>query len=403
MRWSEVRWPRWGLAAVLCVGGLVAGCGGSSDDAGSAPSIGGLERRFGGDRNEKLWVLPLDAYRGPSDSDLSYARDLSIRACMAEKGFSFAIAPYLPVEAANVSPSGRKLFDREIAAQLGYGGELTKGLAEAQAFQREPMVGEELRAYNGQTDPDVAPEGPPRGCLGKASRSVPAPDIGLISSLEVAAYEKAKRSEVVERDRQKWAACLEQAGFAGLPDRPQNMPGDENRRRFGLGDDDTAPRSSPGRAELALAKADARCREKSGYTAALYRAEFDAQAAIDGRQRGRAGASPRTEPTGCVAGEAAHEQVRWWLIVPAVAPNRARGSGVGRRDGIDGRRVDGRTALPVAPAARSIGPAPRAGVDVRERPVGVARGRGAHPSRVRARGKGEGGAQRRCRRHGRHR
>lgn len=263
-----------GAALVLLAAG---GC--SSDGGTKQASIAELKDRYAVTENVDRWALPLDSYHGLPTSDLQYANNVAVRECMAEQGFDFPIPARADKEGtATTSSSMRKLFNTEIAQQFGYGSApQTAEEEEEAALNSRKLDPAELKALTGQTDPDVGFNDGPRGCVGSVRKQVGALEEGLLDSLEDAAYQKALLETRVVSAREKWNACVAKTGITGLPERPENMPGEDLRQQFGMGGDEATPRETPSQSEIDLATADAKCRESSKYSATLYQAEFEAQ------------------------------------------------------------------------------------------------------------------------------
>lgn len=257
---------------------MTAAC--ASDGGTGRASISDLKDRYAAVENIDRWSLPLDPYHGMDGPEREYALNVATQSCMAKQGFDFQIpAANIDGGSPTSAPSGRKLFTEDIAAQYGYGEPArTQDQKDAFALNSRRTEGAELKALTGQTDPDVGFDDGPRGCIGQVNDEIGRPDEDLLDSLELAAYDKAMLERRVTSARKAWKACVDEIGVTGLPDKPEEMPG-ELRVEFGLGGGDggSEPRAIPSRSELELATADAACRDSSGYTETLYRAEFEAQ------------------------------------------------------------------------------------------------------------------------------
>lgn len=263
-----------GAALVLLA---VGGC--SSDGGTKSSSIAELKEKYAATENQDRWSLPMDSYHGLPASDLQYAGNVATRDCMAKQGFDFPIPARADKDgSATTSSSMRKLFNTEIAQQFGYGSPpRTAEQKEEEALNSRQLDPAERKALTGQTDPDVGFDDGPRGCVGSVRKQIGTLEEGLLDSLEDAAYQKALLETRVVNAREKWKTCVDATGITGLPDRPENMPGEDLRQQFDLGGNGVEPRAVPTQSEIDLATADAKCRDSSKYSERLYRAEFEAQ------------------------------------------------------------------------------------------------------------------------------
>jgi hypothetical protein len=250
-----------GLAATV----VGAGCGGKSDSTSStAKSIG-----FRPDR--AVYALPLDQIRAIDDGSIGYATNLLIRDCMQRDGFSWPIPAFDPNARppATWNSTGRRLFDVRIAEQYGYHLALppsTDG-AEAQALNRRRLSPAEARHLN--------------NCRTAVARKIAPPDSRLVDSLAGAAYDAALEADDTVSAARRWRRCMEPQGISDLPDAPNRVPSPSIARRFRLG----AIGGVPSAQEVAIATADARCRESSGYARALYDNEVDQQLSLFAKNR----------------------------------------------------------------------------------------------------------------------
>lgn len=216
----------------------------------------------GFEENVETWALPLDAYR-PDSRYTDYAYALVLRDCVRTAGIEVEIE-VRPVAAderpsATTNDAGRELFTLQTAQTYGY--------HRASPGDREPPA--ELAL---EIDAQAAYD----SCLVSADQEMPTGPYGeLAQYLQLGAWYGATLDPSVVQTAEEWRECLDSQTEVNLPMSPLDMPTQEMQSAFGLDVElyaDGLP--SPEMAdELALAEADFRCQESSGFRSAFYAAE----------------------------------------------------------------------------------------------------------------------------------
>ncbi|WP_166878038.1 hypothetical protein [Salinibacterium sp. ZJ450] len=257
---------RGAAVAALCTA-LLSGCA-------SGPAIADLNLPA---KDRANWVMPLDEYLFPStDTIYSYALNLLVSECMQEAGFQWPIMPESLDDTDYKSPMSMRTL--EAAQTWGYhtvpSAERT---ARIENFTRMNTLAQSQPGFDTVFTPcleDVQAEHPVFG--GATRSSQPA------SSSYWQTVEDAATTGPVKAAADAWRDCLDEAGYGGAPDSPlDGMPTDEMRAQLGI------PGYAPGvdgppeppltQVEIALATADVRCRESSGWAQAQYDAQWDRQ------------------------------------------------------------------------------------------------------------------------------
>lgn len=210
------------------------------------------------------WVLPLDTYLPPY-FEAQYARQLLMRACMDRAGFEFRVAPVdideAPPETSN--SSGRRLFDVDLASRYGY------HFAPSQRVDRR--LAQEIAATQYSTIEQRQLD----DCIRSAQAKLGAPSDSLADWLGFTV--DVTSDPDVMSSVGSWAACLH-ARFPGDGTGwPEDMPGERRGSEFGLDRATEWDADPPSDEEIALAVADAECRDSSGFREAYYSAEWNAQ------------------------------------------------------------------------------------------------------------------------------
>jgi hypothetical protein len=219
--------------------------------------------------NQARYALPLDSYLVDPLRE-EWGRNVLVADCMKANDFTFPIPRYAEqVPSPTRNPLQRRLF--------------TVALAEAYGYHPGPS-----KAPSGYDSRPATPaeEGAQRSCQEQVSKTVGASDEarGLIESLRAAAFQSARSSTAVRDAVPRWRECMKPLGLPDLPSDPRGidiMPTESQRDAWGLsstpGDSSRVvpPAGSP--EEIRAAVVDARCRDSSGYAAAMYDAEVQAQ------------------------------------------------------------------------------------------------------------------------------
>lgn len=228
--------------------------------------------------NQARWTLPLDQYQRSIVDTTFEAQQILVQDCMRKRGYKWGVF----VDSPDVRPGPswndvrRKLFDVELAEQFGYGTsrELARTDAEEARWRAIDTANSEVgRAAGATVDACFAESG---RTLGTDGRTDP---YSLAEQLAGNAYDDAVMAKEVLAAERKWRACMGPVGVADLPESPLMMP---SGSISALRPSDDAP-SPIGRQtavptrERDVAVADARCRDSTGYSVALYEAEWHAQ------------------------------------------------------------------------------------------------------------------------------
>lgn len=229
------------------------------------------------------WLMPLDAYIGPSTTRLTYAEELLIEPCLQAAGFEGVEVPWRDVDAATNALESQpvRAFDLTDARARGY-----------HVAPTDDPGATAWRTYSTTVFADPVFDARMR-CGDQVLTEHPelAQD-DLTSSIAIrlgdAAFSEARRDDRVLDTADEWRSCLidadvfETGPFATealaetLPRSPAGMPTIDMAAEFGS-DDPSSPISSD---EIRLATADAACRESSGYLEALYQAEWQRQLTV---------------------------------------------------------------------------------------------------------------------------
>lgn len=237
--------------------------GGANDDA-AARTVQDLSR----------WKMPLDEFR----VDDAYTNALAVLAepCMRSAGYDHS-RPAIDVRArsASVSEAGRVLFDVEVAEKWGYGGAPDPNskaleIAEAEAASWSEAQSE---AYS--------------RCLDQAHERLEIPDNNnFLSGLALSAWNGATRDPAVLSAAEAWRECMAPLGIPDLPVSPvsgEGLPTSSMAATFGLVVDGRSneERTRSQRAEeIKVAVFDAECRDTTGFSEALYQAEWMRQTSL---------------------------------------------------------------------------------------------------------------------------
>lgn len=224
--------------------------------------------------NRDLWVLPLDEYAAADGRIDNYAEQLLVEPCLGEAGYEWPV-PWQDVDEPSpetMNASGRKLFDEQIARKWGY----------RNAFVDSASV-RSWNAFISQTaglNRDDGFNAAMSDCIAEVRKGRPLmlDEQFFVHGLVVRAAQEAALTPDVVAAASVWRECMLPLGIASLPTSPQEMPTQELSEELGIPqgiDQSTAEESSkPNSEEVAIAVADAACMETSGYSEALYEAEW---------------------------------------------------------------------------------------------------------------------------------
>jgi hypothetical protein len=213
------------------------------------------------EKNITQWRLPLDPYIESENRNAAYARELLMQPCMESRGIDFKVGfrEVRPDGDDTFNSAGRRIFSIEIASKHGY-----RIVEEPDTEIDRDWTEEESEAYTACAEPAS------QQFLDKEPPSV----LGV--ELTGDAYEATLKDSRVRAAAEKWVTCMKPQGISDLGNNPTSMPSPSVSDRYGLNEDGyRTPHSSP--EEIALAVADARCQESSGYLKAFYDAEWERQ------------------------------------------------------------------------------------------------------------------------------
>lgn len=222
------------------------------------------------------WTMPLDRYVPVGQSSSNYADLLVVQPCMIAAGYDEYVLPWRDVAAADradeLSVNGSlrlRAFDLATAETRGYhaASVIDPGAAAWYEFAAQTWTD----AKSDQFDT----------CLQRARATVPALDdyhdrTQSLVRLNNAAFEGARDDPTVTATWDDWRGCMQDARVGDVASDPSGMPTLEMADRFETLDSSTSPTAD----EIEIATADARCRESSGYRAALYEAEWQRQLTV---------------------------------------------------------------------------------------------------------------------------
>ncbi|MGN8552101.1 UNVERIFIED_CONTAM: hypothetical protein OHV15_05915 [Microbacterium sp. SLM126] len=262
-------------AAALSVFALVGLVGCSAGEDGPKRAVSAAQAR---------WEMPLAEFQVYPAELENYAEQLLIGECLTAAGYEWPV-PWRDTEfplPANINPSGRWLFDVAIAERWGYHAAPVPDPAEVREW-------EEFRAFASTYAPDAEFDATFTACADASRDPASAEYIdgwNWIVDLVTQANDEATNDETVEAAAEKWRDCLAPQVDFEVPDNPwSEMPPLAVANEFGLTGDLATAVASP--EEIRVAVADARCRDESGATIALYEAEHDAQERLVTENRAR--------------------------------------------------------------------------------------------------------------------
>ncbi|WP_336248719.1 hypothetical protein [Stomatohabitans albus] len=239
-------------------------------------------------------ALPVDPFLVKDTGSIDKVRQLFLSSCMREKGSSVTLPtvrfdtdePRNPAIAAN---SGQMIFTPENAGKYGYyynsvypnNGVLEFNAAVEEIYSKGSGIDQSDGATN--TDPDAEALAACEEALMESEQDLYGMDSQGYDSKE--SYEEGLKRDplgamyyytgtntaYVKRTTDAWKTCMAPLGIADLPDSPLEMPPASLDEHWYNNQVDTNPMTHAASAEeLSVAKADATCRESSGYNRAMY-------------------------------------------------------------------------------------------------------------------------------------
>jgi hypothetical protein len=246
------------IAALVVTTGCLAACSSTDADV-ELPQ-----------QNVTQWVMPLDQY-GLKTDDLirsEYAANLLEKPCMESAGYVYDVPwrDLTDVSGETWNSVHRRLFDEALAAKWGY----------HMADSPEPTLDDSVKFGESLRDLSDAGLAALETCINEAREELPLiqNEANYVSGIVNTAYKDALDDEAVTKAATAWHECMLPLGLPDLPDSPELMPPPSLLEGM-EGDAASAD-------EIQIAVADARCRTDSGYTDALYEAEWTHQAELAG-------------------------------------------------------------------------------------------------------------------------
>lgn len=218
-------------------------------------------------KDRSTWSLPLDPYWEPPTSLLAYASDLIRADCLKKAGFEYPVISYNENAPAKVTrnQAGRRLFTPDIAKSFGYHEPHSQRISEKELQERQEPTGSDYVEAADKCEPLVTEAG------------INWEELSDKTVQEIAWNLSPQKEKAVVAATQRWRECMMPLGIPALPDTPDKMPGEVLHNTFGLETAANWDSPSASAEEIRIATADAECRESSGYSQALYDAEFAAQ------------------------------------------------------------------------------------------------------------------------------
>ncbi|WP_139327542.1 hypothetical protein [Microbacterium sp. RURRCA19A] len=197
-----------------------------------------------------------------------YAEALLIEPCMVEKGFVYQV-PWQPIDRGSTdgyAPGGQRLFNTDIASKYGY--HRPERVWENKEAWRQ--FGSDLdaaaAATAGYDDALVA-------CREAARKEAPlVSDDAMYYAADAISqsYSAAISSPESAATLGDWRECMNDSGMFELTDNPEEMPTPDRAEQWQI----STPGTVASTEEIALATADASCAASSGWTSALYNAQW---------------------------------------------------------------------------------------------------------------------------------
>ena len=237
-------------------------------------------------KDQAAWVMPLDQFHVAGlEQVVTAAEDVLIAECLAKSGVEWPathddIEGQLMWKSSSQTWSNIPLMTKESAQKWGYGFEPAGGAA-AQAKKQA-----RAKKLNAIADATPGFEALFRPCLTAARKQLPplSDSLNQLVAYVWDARDAAANEKDVRDAAARWRACLQKAGYSGLPNSPVDaMPTDALRAQVGIpafGKQDGGPIAAATPQEITLALADVACRDSSGWAKAQYAAEWDQEVKI---------------------------------------------------------------------------------------------------------------------------
>ncbi len=266
-----------------------SGGGGSSGTGvfgGQASAPVAPDEVLGVKKDPTTWSLPFDRVYGGSLLRLQvYASDILVDQCMSNAGFDdFEVLTISSAPFPETQPHGNAtLFNVEIAQKYGYRMAPDPGYKPSREnidlhgggyYDNKPEAFKN-QLYTCQDEVQLELSGP------RPTAEVPVDEGGNIPiESQLNRFTVDTSSPQLQEAAAQWRTCMAPQGIADLPQEPwateirREMPESlQTRLNFQL-------TGQPSADEIAVATADAQCRESSGWTSLLYEATWNQQAAF---------------------------------------------------------------------------------------------------------------------------
>ncbi|MGO2746524.1 hypothetical protein [Microbacterium sp.] len=220
--------------------------------------------------------MPLDEFATYSSRLDNYAEQLLLGQCLNEHGYEWDV-PWQDtdfVSPANFNHVDIRLFNVEIATQWGYQSAPSLDLDSLDAWH-------EFTAWANSYDPDADFVPVFEACRDgvRSPKSVENLDnLNYIMGLKIQAEDVTRADETVVSATKEWRTCLVEAEVGEIPMSFEDMPTAQMVERFRTAGAASSGGISP--EEIAVAAADAECRDSSGLSAARYDAQWNAEAEL---------------------------------------------------------------------------------------------------------------------------
>ncbi|MGZ0712567.1 hypothetical protein ACWPKO_29940 (plasmid) [Coraliomargarita sp. W4R53] len=225
-------------------------------------------------KNRDAWAMPLDSMRFRADNTVNYAENLAIAPCLSKSGYEWPVPWQDASELASpsLSPVGGWLFTPETAAVSGY--HLATKQTESTKLWDVFVKSVERFSSNSEFDAMYS------SCLADVRKSMPMPSVEdqlFVADLVAHSADAALLEESVSAAATRWRTCMETAQISDVSSHPSDMPSQQLRKKFDLLDGPAPAVQEVTPLEIRVATADAKCAETSGYSQALYNAQWKLQ------------------------------------------------------------------------------------------------------------------------------
>jgi len=226
------------------------------------------------EKNRTQWSLPLEEFIVYSPELSNYAEQLLISKCLTGQGYEWPVpwrdSAFLWPEGFN--KIGYRLFDEPLAKRFGYHFAPPRDANEADAWAA-------FADFANSYTPDDDFTGKFEECSDEARSEKTVRDVdaqNYVMGLAMQASDVAVQDASVQEAVARWRECLTPKVDFAVSDTPwKQMPPQAVAERFGLyGESRTMAASGD---EIAVAVADAQCRESSGVSETRYNLEWDQQ------------------------------------------------------------------------------------------------------------------------------